>query len=508
MSGQQFSSPHESNTDSPTSEKFAPNTIYVERLQIAWNSLQADIDRWINTVARTARQKAIRHHIKQYKQFSISAYEAFQHQIEQSNATPANEVELTKTTPSASPYWSANDLDAAEFRAIVIGMLSARWSLLRQIALQRSRNSPYLKGLAALDQLAEHYYHRVRAALPQPLQDELDEVGATFAPIIYLGHLASLAIYNQRVPLVIAVPFHAIDEPSSLSNSSSVNRFAYNADLNLSNLSRLSIPHEIGHAILVQAPSILAELQDKLPQVLKERSKASCARQRVLHAMIMNWLEEILADLIGCALGGDQVALSAMLIMGTLESRVGYTDANHPPGLIRPFIHLQVLEYLQSVRQSAPRAANIEKIRSEAASTHELRNRYSAQIVGNQLARHFKTVPTLMFLTLEEVYIELELVVDCILRYEGLRLDALRLENKEDARRLTFGELLAACDANQNPTYTNKLTRWGEIPEAENLNFALDVSGGPLPEFHVPMKDYTQPSETICNMLGRPWPCP
>jgi hypothetical protein len=71
-----------------------------------------------------------------------------------------------------------------------------------------------------------------------------------------------------------------------------------------------------------------------------------------------------------------------------------------------------------------------------------------------------------------------------------------------------MGEFLAACDANQEPRYTNELSLWGEIPEQERLNFVLDLSGGPSPNFHIPIADFNFIVQTVCRYLGNIVPCP
>ncbi|RIK44514.1 MAG: hypothetical protein DCC55_02290 [Chloroflexi bacterium] len=475
-----------SNIDPATSKVDEAQRISRERLDLAWKSLRTDMNRWLayfrNQQAKSESKPVIAHHIEQYVNFSLHAYNLLQAQVHASMAHSTAQAGVASLT-------GHHDVDELEFTMLVIGILSARWALLRQIALQRMESSPYSSALTELDRMAEQYYHRLRMALPETLREREDRPIAPFAPIVYLGNLAGLTVYNQRAPLVLSIPFGAVDLPEAEGGSNSHHI-------------RQAIPHEVAHAILVQVPEIRSELQEKLPKVLEKRAKTASARQRLLYGMIANWLEEILADLIGCALVGDDYFYSAVFVMTTVRPHSGAADTEHPPSLIRPYIHKKTLEFLQKGRESQKRGVALKQLSDYIEAAEDPRTQYLSQIVGSQMGQPFKSMPAITYITLGEVRNELEEAVDCVLEDESLRLHALRLDKKRGSSRWTVGDLLRACDESITVASQSVHTPWGEIPDEQTLPFALDLAGGLAPDFHLPIADFDNLPKIFCENLG------
>ena len=279
-----------------------------------------------------------------------------------------------------------------------------------------------------------------------------------------------ITVFNQNVPLVLSVPYNAIDGDEGAKKS------------------QLAIPHEIGHAVLLQLPGVLEEIRDRLTSSELTLTK----RQQVLSSMITGWIAEIWADMVGTALAGNDFASSAIWITATSENNVGIADGRHPPTVVRPFIHLKVLEYLDSHEKSMKRAPQIDEIKTTfAESTQNLRKLFIAQTVGPRLNRQFRSIPALTFMTLEEVREALEAMVTDLLAPTA-RLDSLGG---------TIGEFLVNCSSEPLVTSLPKdeLFSWGEIPESELEQYALAMPTGAGADFHTPLVGTTG----FCEYL--PW---
>jgi hypothetical protein len=419
--------------------------LYTDRLNTAWASLGKDIERWQNIVPE---ETIIAQHVNEFAKFRRNAYEA----LLKNNISVAG-----------AAAGSAGEIDVEDFRAIVIGVLTAHWTLLRQVAAQRVEGSPYRSSLEELDELAVEYYHRLRDALPGDIRQNVYQG----APIVHLGQIGMLTVFNQNVPLVLSIPYNAIDGNKNAQKS------------------QYAIPHEAGHAILIQVPEILEELRERL----SFNEQASTQRQQILSHMIVGWLEEILADMIGTALAGDNFVVSAIWITATSESHVGQADDIHPPTVIRPFIHLKVLEFLDQYEGSNKRAAQIGAIKDRyTASLQDLRHSYVKQTVGDRLSRQFKSFPGLSFITLEQVKQELLKTIEYLLE-EETRLESLKGES--------IGNLLVKCTQPLSGPPNNQHDKWGDIPKEELDQYALPIPVDLSPEFNTPLTV----SKGFCDLL-------
>ena len=72
------------------------------------------------------------------------------------------------------------------------------------------------------------------------------------APLIHLGNMSIITVFNQNVPLVLSIPYNSVDVDDSGMLTEAAEK------------SRLAIPHETGHAILIQVPELAQELRQLL----------------------------------------------------------------------------------------------------------------------------------------------------------------------------------------------------------------------------------------------------
>ncbi|MBD2093575.1 hypothetical protein H6F90_00200 [Trichocoleus sp. FACHB-591] len=432
--------------------------LYANRLDTAWDSLYQDIQRWQDAMGDT--DGVITHHLQEFAKFSRHAYLAL------IPSQPSETGDQSSKQSNQINQSLGDNLDAQDFRAVVIGVLTAYWTLLRQVAAQRLPGSPYYTHVQQLDQLSIQYYYRLRQALPSDLQAQI----VPCAPIVHLGDMSMLTIYNRQ-PLVLSVPLNAIDDNPNAQKS------------------QAAIPHEIGHAIFLQIPKLLEELSNKL----KEKQKGLSKQQQILAEMINYWLEEILADMIGTALASDAFLISAIWITATSEANVGLADQEHPPTVIRPFIHLKVLEYLEAHNQST--ISQLKQTKSDYTNTlDDLRQQFIMKTVGNRLERQFKSIPVLTFITLDDVKNALEETVELLLK-PSTDPDALQLAALDNQ---TIGDLLINCAQQTNVLISNnQLNYWGDLQAEDLRQFSLPISGNLETIFNTPMTI----SKRICDWL-------
>ena len=227
----------------------------------------------------------------------------------------------------------------------------------------------------------------------------------------------------------------------------------------------MSIPHEVAHAVFVQVPELMEELNSKVRERLEVKEPSR--QRRVLYDMVLNWTEEICADLVGTALAGEQFAESARWIMAGPDPAIGVTSATHPPAIMRPVIHLLAL-------------ARIEQ-KVETARFEGLREEISASgIDASVLARHFKSLPALMYVDLATVY---DVLFEVVRNLLDVKLKILGSD--------TLGALLAEIYRTYRETpydtelRDEELENWGEISETEAKEFVIDVPASPVTPAYV-----------------------
>ncbi|MCB0186611.1 MAG: hypothetical protein KDE31_20225, partial [Caldilineaceae bacterium] len=94
----------------------------------------------------------------------------------------------------------------------------------------------------------------------------------------------------------------------------------------------LAIPHEFGHYLYWNG------------EIAGERFYKRLARVAV-DPLVHLWLEEIVADVVGCLVGGAAATFSFMeLLLGTIGNRFITTTDVHPTPALRPYLYFRVLE--------------------------------------------------------------------------------------------------------------------------------------------------------------------
>ena len=229
--------------------------------------------------------------------------------------------------------------------------------------------------------------------------------------------------------------------------------------------SRMSIPHEIAHAIFAQIPELIDEIKGKLKAHIEESE--SSRREQVLNFFAINWTEEVCADLIGTALAGEAFARSARWIMADSDQTVGITDLSHPPALLRPMIHLQALSILEpTTEEYAQTRQEFEEAVKQSPSQLQ---------VGPTLHRRFRSVPALMFVRMGTMSDILERLVDRILT---LKLDILHGE--------TMKTLLLAIHQESRTHLPGDPEKWGDSTDITADELVLDFPAGFTPDHMTP----------------------
>lgn len=423
---------------------------YRSRIDAALAGLQKDMDLWAGVFAADDSARVLRHHLEQFRTFVQHAYFL----LIGENLQPLPDRDAAALRPPEIAPASAAQAEKEDFREMVVGVLTAQWLLLRNVIVQRVQGSPYLgvdanSGLQALDADARTYYRCLYDVLNTKLERNSSLLNwryrkqplVKFAPLVHLGNSIQLAVFNRRTPLVISVPVGALPEMPS------------------SDLTRMAIPHEVAHAVFVQVPELIEELGSKVRAKLDTTNRSR--QSMVLYDMVLNWTEEICADLVGTALAGEQFADSARWIMASSDASLNVSNSTHPPAILRPVIHLLALARIEQKVETVRFDALREGLRTEIGASNT---------ESSVLARQFKSVPALMFVKLETVYDALTTVVRHL-------LDAkLKILGGE-----TLGALLAEIyRARMQPppddekSREEELEKWGEIPVAEEKEFVID----------------------------------
>jgi hypothetical protein len=281
-----------------------------------------------------------------------------------------------------------------------------------------------LKTLEQLDHFAGSCYQRLRLVLQS---DEYRVKGISeSSPLVYLGPIARLFLFDEEAPCLISVPFGA----------------ANNQDHNGSELSRQTIPHEVGHAIIEEISGMLEELKFKTNSQLAGTTTSK--KQGLIRSVILNWLEEMVADMTGTALGGRAFAESASQLTIMPEKIIGLTDGYHPIPLLRSFVHGWVLEQLDP----------------DDGITF---NQHMTQLTVNYIDQPFESLPAAITVTMKEVKKELLEIVALVW---GCNLEALNGH--------TLGELLQAVFHADTPSELNPRAQWGNLTgKSEDVIFRL-----------------------------------
>jgi hypothetical protein len=315
------------------------------------------------------------------------------------------------------------DLDGSTFESAIVSVLTGKWVKLRQVVLQRAPGNPYTSMLQELDGMAENAYEKLRLVLKDLCK--LEDLSSS-PPLVYVGPLARLLLFDEHAPYLIGTPFGAVNESDEFARD----------------LSRQTIFHEAADAIFEQIPDVLEELRFEAGRHLAEDKPTR--KESAIHEVILNWLGEIVADMAGTALGGEDFARSAAIIMTMPEKLIGKTDDTHPTPLLRPFIH----------------AWTLQKISPELASATDAPVR---KISSKYLGRRFESLPALISVSMEEVKPELVRLV--VLTWNT---PLKSLDNH------SLGDVFSEASRKQiSRRSANELFAWGQPIDGEDELFRL-----------------------------------
>ncbi len=357
--------------------------------------------------------------------------------------------------------------DYVIFKSQVIGSLTAQWLLLREVASQRVKGSPYQTVLQSLDQQAALYYQTIRKALP----DGVGNCIPASPPLISLGTSAEFFLFtnqDQSPPAIISIPFGVIFEE-------------------LDNQSKAAIAHETGHAIFDRIKPFIPELEKTISAKLNLEDGQIPRQDQILYRVILQWLSEIVADLVGMALVGPAFANSGLSMIAGPEAYLGLTDRTHPVPIIRPYIYLDFLQFLDEAKVQLPQYI---------AGIDPLNKQLELFIDEKHLDRRFEALPARTFITLKQVRDALRAVTGYILNSE---LDTLKGKK--------LGDILIECATGVSLPAEAKVAtfdaneKWGKSIKIDNP-FVLDLSHMVAPAYSVPISMGGWISDAIKCALG------
>jgi len=371
----------------------AREEIQLRRVNSEREGLLHDVEIWKGVLPPDSM---IRHHVEQFEQLCTGMFDRVGSLYDQKR-------------------WK---LDEPTFDSLVINVLGGKWVLLRQAVIQRTENSPYLKTLNDLDAIAEDCYQRLNTVLRNKC-GLLDLSNSS--PVSYLGPIARIFLFDEEAPCLISTPFGAANESNELGQE----------------LCRQTIPHEAAHAIFEQIPGLTDELRVKTASALATSKVGK--RLRTIHPVMLNWLDEVIADMAGTALASLDFARSASVIMTMPEKTLGITDETHPIPLLRPFIHLWTLQ-----KTSPETAPEFEEI-------------LNAIVSNDQLDIPFESLPSIVSVSMREVRDELYKLVDLIWK---TNLDTLNSHS--------LGEVFSAvAEMKVSKRLAQELPAWGELRKGD-----------------------------------------
>ena len=417
---------------------------YSQRPKSAEDALCADIESWQGAPL----ENTIKHHIDQFYSFSTNL---LKHLKQKHGGTSEADIDL---------------------RLLVVGALTSQWLLLRQVVMQRLEDSPYLASILELDREAARYYQNVRSALLDPtpgsnsiaIPDSTRESIAESTPLIHLGRMAELTFFNnqnKQAPALISVPFGVrFDPPKSRS--------------------RLSIAHEVGHAVFSRIPSFFSELSTAVNKRVDEQSLAPTGQKKALYQAIVKWIDEIVPDLVGVALAGTAFVESSLSVMAVSSKVVDFSDETHPLPIIRPYVSQRFLEYLRKDNEESVDAPAVDPLQEQIDA-------FSDQYHDDL----FRSLPAATNIDLGTVKEEMLNLVDIVLDSE-----LPCLGNRK------FGEVLVDCSKKSISTgvVDVELSDWSEGMVNFDEPFSLDLSNFQSTEFAIPV---TFPDEPFwCFLFG------
>lgn len=411
----------------------SPYLTFVTRTEAAKDGLLADIQNWIQKLPQDTPPH---HHVHQFYKLCDRVFKKV-------------EAEYGRSEEDIS------------FKSLVTGTLTTQWLLLREVAALRVAGSPYEADLQELDQEAAQYYRALFTALPEETQDLLP----ASPPLVSLGRSAEFFLFNnedQMPPAIVNIPFGAVYDPPQ-------------------SRGRLALAHETGHAIFDRLQPFLPELKAHIGAVRKE-TREPTDQQKLVHAVVLGWLSEMVADLVGTALAGPDFGYSAFSMIAGPKAYSSFTDKTHPVPVIRPYIYLEFLQYLHqqlAENDSYSEAAGL--LQTHTGGIDRLAK--DIEIFSEQyLTQRFEAIPAVTKVTLADIRDEMQLVVRLIL---DAKLEVLN--------GMSVGEVLIACAINMVKAPAELRTaavsageKWGDQVRLDTP-FVLDLSHMVPPTFAVPV---------------------
>jgi len=410
--------------------------IFVKRVDAESESLLFDIAQLRNLLSPGS---AIQHHVEQFEVLATRIL--------------VDEIDSLYD----SDRWP--DLDRSTFKSVIVSLLASNWVVLRQVALQRAPGNPYLNVLQSLDDKSEEDYERLRQALEDV--SGLKNISNS-PPLVYLGPIARLFVFDEKGPCVISTPFGVVNQQNALAQT----------------LSTQTIPHEVAHAIFEEIPDLLDELKLRISIDNRPSAIEPTKKQRAIDSVIFNWLNEIIADMAGTALEGEAFARSAAIIMTVPEKIIARADQTHPAPLLRPYIHAQVLKKLFS--DAAP---------SFYKSLDKSTSKYQNQ--------PYEGLPAFIDVSLEELLTCLVEIVDRIWDTELKTLGGS-----------TLGKVLtAAAHKKVSKRVIDELPKWGDPEENQKPEDEVLRLLGPI-DLVSPLPSPQLFESEVCCWVGAQTCCP
>lgn len=160
--------------------------------------------------------------------------------------------------------------------------------------------------------------------------------------LTYIHQSARIRTIPYAPVAFIGLPISAVSVPEPLQgNQKSLEEERFDRAV-------LAIPHEFGHFLYwngrhnSQDSSRAEALRDELPY-LRTFLKNELDKEP-LPTYVEDWLEEIVADVVGCMIGGPLVGYSIQDVLLTASGEQFFTnDGIHPPPIMRPYVYFQTL---------------------------------------------------------------------------------------------------------------------------------------------------------------------
>ncbi|MDQ3249847.1 MAG: hypothetical protein M3Q45_11655 [Chloroflexota bacterium] len=194
--------------------------------------------------------------------------------------------------------------------------------------------------------------------------------------VTYFQKAATVRLVPYAPVTLIGIPFTAIDSPRDL----------------------LAIPHEVGHYVYRQGVF-------QSSQHTGSRVAAVLRKELSGHpAWLLNWLEEIFADIYGCLVAGPVIGLSFQAVAGQ-STLAAFTedDGEHPVHAVRSHIYTSVLRRSHFCEEATK------------ALEHAWQRQMAARQAPTQFVPHEPDAAVKKEITLEAANAEISTVIETII---------------------------------------------------------------------------------------------